>query len=117
MWDSAGKDAPALLRKGQLQSSPTGGRLLTDRPKPTKDSQSNAADLSTVDHLRLSRSDFVQRIMSFRDAAAAVDGGDTSDADPPEALEGCAWAASLKLWLDEISGRVRLDFSREFGFR
>jgi len=55
--------------------------------------------------------------MSFRDAAAAVGSGDTSDADPPAALPGYVWAASLKLWLDEISGGVRLDVSRESGFR
>jgi hypothetical protein len=55
--------------------------------------------------------------MRFRDAVAALDVGDTSHARTAVASAGHVSATSLRLWLDEISVRVRLGFSGQPEFR
>jgi hypothetical protein len=49
--------------------------------------------------------------MSFRDAVEAGKLGDREGRAAAGGFNEAVWAASLKLWLDEISVRVRLDFS------
>jgi hypothetical protein len=55
--------------------------------------------------------------MSFRDAVAAGKVGDRDGGVAAVGFNEAVWAASLKLWLDEISVRLGLEFSRRPGSR
>jgi hypothetical protein len=105
--------ASPIPRKGM--GIPTHACQLT-RPPPEASRRSHSFAPPSPSFGSFSRNP-EKRIMSFRDAVAALGVGDTSDVCTAVPSAGHIWPASLKLWLDEISVRVRLDFSRQPGFR